>query len=64
MVFSIPFSCENSELAETGSPSWYRYIETVMNILIHLEDIYLEKKIQNPVRLNNKKYKMKRSISR
>lgn len=37
MVFMVPFSCENSELAETGSPSWYRYIETVMNILIHLK---------------------------
>ena len=60
----LPFSCENSELAETGSPSWYRYIETVMNILIHLKIYFLEKKNQNPVRLNNKKYKMKRSISR
>ena len=63
MVFMVPFSCENSELAETGSPSWYRYIETVMNILIHLKE-KISEKIQNPVRLNNKKYKMKRSISR
>ena len=46
MVFMVPFSCENSELAETGSPSWYRYIETVMNILIHLKIYFLEKKFK------------------